>query len=102
MLFDVKADHGLDHASLAGIEVAAIAEMFGQRLAFGASPGFKGGDELVLVDQTVLQGNQSEEKLAFDVRSHEIHSRSRPDVGSYVSALAAGTGRGPWASGLAL
>jgi hypothetical protein len=59
MLLDVKSDQGLDRAALVGIEVAALAEMFGQRPVLEASPRLDGGDELVLIDQTILQRNQS-------------------------------------------
>ena len=51
-------------ARCVGVEVAAGDEVVGQRPGLVAGPGLEGGDELVLVDQAVLQGEQAEEQVA--------------------------------------
>jgi len=60
----VQPDHRLDAGALRGVEVPARGEIVGQRPAAVAGPGPEGGDELVLVDQAILQGEQSEEQVA--------------------------------------
>ena len=59
-----SADQGLDRGALVGVEVAAGDEVVGQRPGLVAGPGLEGGDELALVDQAVLQGEQAEEEVA--------------------------------------
>ena len=51
-------------ARCVGVEVAAVDEVVGQRPALVAGPGVEGGDELALVDQAVLEGEQAEEQVA--------------------------------------
>jgi len=47
-----------------------------------ASPGLKRGDELHLIDQAVLQSEQSEQEVAVSVGGHERASRPRRGVRS--------------------
>ena len=51
-------------ARCVGVEVAAGDEVVGQGPGLVAGPGLEGGDELGLVDQAVLQGEQAEEQVA--------------------------------------
>ena len=64
VLLQVQPDHGLDAGALVGVEVAAGGEVLGQGPGLVAGPGLEGGDELALVDQAVLQGEQAEEQVA--------------------------------------
>ena len=64
VLLQVQADHRLDAGALLGVEVAAGGEVVGQGPGLVAGPGLEGGDELALVDQAVLQGEQAEEQVA--------------------------------------
>jgi hypothetical protein len=59
MLLDVQGRQRLDRGPLGGVEVAQGDEVIGQRPALVAGPGPEGVDELVLVDQGVLQGEDS-------------------------------------------
>ena len=65
MLLQVQADNGLDTGALVGVEVAAGGDVLGQGPGLVEGPGLKGGNELALVDQTVLQGQQREEQVAI-------------------------------------
>src|SRR5262249_31490638 len=65
VLLHVQADHGLDAGALVVVEVTAGGEVLGQGAGLIAGPGLEGGDELALVDQAVLEGEQSEEQVAF-------------------------------------
>jgi hypothetical protein len=56
-------DQGLDRRAILGIEIATGDEMLGQRPRPVARPGQEGGDELALVDQAVLQGDQAEQQV---------------------------------------
>ena len=60
----MQGDQGLDRGTLLGVEVAAGDEVVGQGPGLVAGPGLEGGDELALVDQAVLQGEQAEEQVA--------------------------------------
>ena len=65
VLLEVQADQGLDGGSLVvGVEVAAGDQVLGQRPGLVERPGLEGGDELGLVDQAVLEGEQTEEQVA--------------------------------------
>ena len=64
VLLEVQGDQGLDAGALRGVEVAAGDEVVGQGPGLVAGPGLEGGDELGLVDQAVLQGEQAEEEVA--------------------------------------
>ncbi len=64
VLSQVQADHRLDAGLLVGVEVAAGGEVLGQGPGLVASPGLESGDELALVDQADLEGEQAEEQVA--------------------------------------
>jgi hypothetical protein len=87
MLLQVHGDHGVESGSLIGLKVAALDEMFRQRSLLLASPGLERGDELDLVDQSVLEREQAEEEVTFGVSGHERASWPRRD-GDRVSGLA--------------
>ena len=61
VLLQVQADHDFEAGALVGVEVPAVGEVFGQGPGLVAGPGLEGGDELTLVDQAVLQGQQAKE-----------------------------------------
>jgi hypothetical protein len=61
----MQADHRLDAGALLGVQVAPGGEVLSQRAGAVAGPGLKGGVELALVDQAVLQGQQAEEQVTF-------------------------------------
>ena len=64
---------GPRHRPLGGVEVAAGDEVVGQGPGLVAGPGLEGGDELGLLDQAVLQGEQPEQEVA--VGGHGATSR---------------------------
>ena len=78
--FRCRRDHGLDAGALVGVEVAAGDEVVGQGPGLVAGPGLEGGDELALVDQAVLQGQQAEEQVA--VGGDGGHGRASGRAGS--------------------
>ena len=84
--FEVQRDQGLDDGALVGVEVAAGDEVVGQGPGLVAGPGLEGGDELALVDQAVLEGEQAEEEVAVGGGGHgraPIRGRSgeAPSIG---------------------
>ena len=64
VLLQMAGDQGLDGGTVVGVEVAAADQVLGQRPLLVERPGLKGGDELPLVDQAVLEGEQAEEQVA--------------------------------------
>jgi hypothetical protein len=64
VLLEVQTDHGLDARPLVGVEVAAGGEVLGQGPGLVAGPSLEGGDEVALVDQADLEGDQAEEQVA--------------------------------------
>jgi hypothetical protein len=86
VLLEVACHEGLDSRSVVGIEVATTDEVVGQGAGLVQGPGLEGGHELTLVDQAVLEGEQSEEQVA--ISGDGGHGMSLPDLG-----------RGRWAPG---
>ena len=80
VLLEVPRDEGLDGGAVVGVEVAAGDEVVGQGSRLVAGPGLEGGDELDLVDQAVLQGEQAEEQVAFGIGGHVRSSRPRSNA----------------------
>jgi hypothetical protein len=75
VLLEIASHQGRDGESIVGIEVAAADEVVGQGAGLVERPGLEGGHELDLVDQPILEGEQSEEQVAVGVRlRHEIGS----------------------------
>ena len=73
MLLEVPRDQRLDRASIVGVQIAPGHKMLGQRPLFLERPGLKGRDELRLVDQPILQSEQTEEEIAIGIDgSHEV------------------------------
>ena len=64
VLLEVQDNHRLDHAALVGVQVAAVDEVVGKGARLVARPGLEGGDELALIDEPDLQGEQTEEEVA--------------------------------------
>ena len=92
MLLEVQRDQRLDGGALLGVEVAAGDEVVGQGPGLVAGPGLEGGDELALVDQAVLQGEQAEEQVAVGGeaamgRASGTHSEPGPRCGAVGPAL---------------
>ena len=70
MFLVVQPHHRLDRGPSIGVQVAAVDQVFGHRAALVATPGPEGGDELGLIDQAVLEREQSEEEVAVGVGGH--------------------------------
>ena len=65
MRFQVDLGQRLQQRPLGTGQVAASFQVVGQALGLVERPGLEGGDKLALVDQAVLQGEQSEKEMAF-------------------------------------
>jgi hypothetical protein len=63
MLLDVLVDQSLEQAALDGIQVAPRDKVVGQAVGLFQGPGLEGGDQLGLVDQADLKGEQSEQQI---------------------------------------
>ena len=61
---DVQGGQRLDRGAPGVVEVPECDEVVGQGSGLVGGPGMEGGDELVLPDQAVLQGEQPEEEMA--------------------------------------
>jgi hypothetical protein len=57
----VARHQGIDGRSVVGIQPTAGDEVVRQKASLVECPGLEGGDELDLVDQTVLQSEQAKE-----------------------------------------
>ena len=68
MLFQVPLDQSLDSRAILCIETAALDKLVGQQPALGTGPGLEARDELALVDQAVLQSEQSKQQVAVEWR----------------------------------
>jgi hypothetical protein len=64
MLLEVPCDQSLNGKSVLAVEVATGYEEIGHRSGFVAGPSLEGGDELALVDQAILQGEEAEKQIA--------------------------------------
>ncbi len=78
VLLEVQRDDRFEAGAGVGVEVTPGDELVGQAPGLVAGPGLEGGDELDLVDQAVLEREQSEQEMA--VSSGGGHDRS-PIVG---------------------
>src|SRR5262249_25721892 len=96
MLLQVQRDHRLDAGSLLGVEVTTADEVNRQRSALIARPRLKGGHELHLIDQAVLEREQAEEQVARGV-DRTSHDRQLPSLLSLTKD--AGKVRHPWECG---
>ena len=63
-VLEVLLGHRVEERAALGVDRAAVDEDLGQGPALGPRPGPEGGDELVLVDQSVLERQQAEEQVA--------------------------------------
>ena len=76
---EVEAGDGLDGGAARGIEVAEVDKVVGQGSALVASPGGECREQRPLVDQAVLQGEQTEEEVAIGIDGgHGDGSPERP------------------------
>ena len=62
---DVQLGQGLNIRPLCGVEIAQSDQVVGERPRLVTGPRVKGGDELRRLDQAVLEGEESEEKVVF-------------------------------------
>ena len=70
MALQVERRQRLDGRALVGGQVAAGFQVVGQARGLVERPGLEGGHELDLVDQAVLQGEQSEKEMAVGGGGH--------------------------------
>src|SRR4051812_39985514 len=61
---NLSGDGGYDPLNGIGIKVPQGDQMVGERLRLVAGPGVERGDELRLLDQAGLEGEQAEEEMA--------------------------------------
>ena len=60
---EVPGREGLEDRPIKGLEVPAFHEVVGQGACLVRGPGLEGADEAVLVDQPVLEREQSKQKV---------------------------------------
>ena len=77
VLLQMLGDELVQQGALPIVQVAPIDEMVGQGTGLVAGPGLEGGDELDLVDQADLQGEETEEEMSVGIGCHERASRPR-------------------------
>jgi hypothetical protein len=92
VLRDVEVRHSLDDGPLRTGQMTEGDEMFGKGADLVEGPGLEGGHELGLVDQPVLQGEQSEQKVA--VGGDGGHGASLPGL-RYSSRASGPRPQGP-------
>ena len=63
VLFQALLDQGLDSGTVICVKITATDKVLGQTARLVERPGLEGGDELSLVDQPILEGNQAEEQV---------------------------------------
>ena len=68
MLLEVPGDEDFDGTAIVGIKHAAIDQVPRDRPSLVATPDPEGVDELILVDQPILQRQQSKKKVAVGTR----------------------------------
>jgi hypothetical protein len=76
VLLEVLGGQRLDQAALLGVEMAEGLEVVVQGPGLVAGPGVEGGDELGLVDQADLEGQQAEEEVPVGVGGHRVCLRN--------------------------
>ena len=62
---EVGGGEALKQRAMRGVEIAESDEVIGQAAVLVAGPGVKRGDELDLVDESVLKRTQTEEQVAL-------------------------------------
>ncbi len=86
MGLEVDRDEPLEQCPPGGIEVAAGFEVVGQAAGLVEGPGLEGGHELALVDDPILQREESEEEMTVGIGGHgeaPVHgvAPAKPDRG---------------------
>ena len=90
VLFQVPGHQRLDDSPVVGVEIAHGDEVLGQRPALFERPGLEGPDEPGLVNQAILQSEQTEEEIAIGIggghntvspTSYDARGRRDSDVG---------------------
>jgi hypothetical protein len=89
---NVARDQGFYEPAVRGLEVMPSREMFRQRLRLIAAPRLERREELVLIDDPVLERENSEQQVAFGVSSHGVISGPRQVLADSVPKLLAVTG----------
>ena len=82
VLPQMQGDHRLDPGPLLGVEVAQRDEMLAQGAGLVARPGLDGGNEPRLVDQPVLQRQESEEEITVGISHVPDPAQSRERIGA--------------------
>ena len=78
VLLEVPSDQGLDRGAVVGVEISAADEVLGQRSILPERPCLKGRDELSLIDQPVLQGEESEQQVTRGIGGSWHRDGPRP------------------------
>src|SRR5262249_22796782 len=94
VLLQVQHHHRLDPATLLGVEVAACAQMVGQRPGLVEGPGLERSDELALVNQPVLQREQAEEEIARGIDGAEHGNQLPLEASRVITGAASGAKEG--------
>ena len=63
VFFEMPRDQGIDRRTVVGVEIAAGDEVVGQAGRLSQRPGLEASDELDLVDQAVLEGEDTEKQV---------------------------------------
>jgi hypothetical protein len=62
---EVSQDESFDRNAVVCIQIPSIDEVISQRSSLVAGPSVERGDELRLLDQAILQGEQAEQKITI-------------------------------------
>ena len=64
MLLEVAGDKRLDGVAILVVECASSGQVLGERPSLVECPSLERGNELCLIDQAVLEGEQTKEEVA--------------------------------------
>jgi len=71
----MQANHRLHDRTLIGVEITALDQVIGKRSTLIERPRLEGGNKLALIDEAVLEGEQTEEQvIGSSGRGHESWS----------------------------
>ena len=78
MLLQVPGHQRFNDGPVVGVEMAHGDEVLDERPALVERPGLEGPDEPGLVDQAILQGEQTDEEIAVGIGQAMTRSPGRP------------------------